>query len=311
MSSGEVPGRLGASIASNVYTDPYGNLVPCTNACSVSNQGYVNCADWSGGAVPHSASANGMWTHIITVWRNFEPTQMYRICMKNTTKCLGVVNSSTADGANVELRTYNGGNGQNFAILQTAVGKYKIINVNSNKALSLNGTQLIQKTFAGTSDQVMPIVYFTDQPGNATLSPDSTGDGYGVGNSNDGTLVQTTSNLSSDMSKWYFTAVGAAPAGLNGGSSGTGPCASFCTAPILYTAASFNSGDMSSNAVCYETTASLSGGGRYNMANRTFKINGQTFSSTDGSFTLPSKVNGGYCFQATAGGYSYASFNTW
>ena len=46
------------------------------------------------------------------------------------------------------------------------------------------------------------------------------------------------------------------------------------------------------------------------MGGRTLTINGVAMSTGDGSFALPAKVNGGYCFQASAGGYSYASFSS-
>ena len=78
----------------------------------------------------------------------------------------------------------------------------------------------------------------------------------------------------------------------------------------MFASASYNSGNVGAGAACYQTTASLSGGGRYNMAGRTFSINGVAMSG-DGAFTLPAKVNGGYCIQASAGGNDYASFNTW
>ena len=79
----------------------------------------------------------------------------------------------------------------------------------------------------------------------------------------------------------------------------------------MFSTAGYSSPNLGTAAACFQTTATLSGGGKYNMAGRTFSINGASTGSTDGSFTLPAKVNGGYCFQATAGGNSYATFNTW
>jgi len=64
-------------------------------------------------------------------------------------------------------------------------------------------------------------------------------------------------------------------------------------------------------AVCTETTASLSGLNRSNTSGRTLSINGTAYSGDGNVASLPAKVNGGYCIQLTAGGYSYASFSTW
>ena len=50
----------------------------------------------------------------MTVYRNFESTQLYKICSKSSGKCLGVVGGSTATGANVEQRTYAGLAGQTW-----------------------------------------------------------------------------------------------------------------------------------------------------------------------------------------------------
>jgi hypothetical protein len=90
------------------------------------------------------------------------------------------------------------------------------------------------------------------------------------------------------------------------GSTGTNPCASFCTSPTEFPQ-SFASGSIATTAACYETTASLGGAQQSNMTGRTFSINGTAFTSG----TLPAKVNGGYCIQVGAGGLSYASFSTW
>ena len=88
--------------------------------------------------------------------------------------------------------------------------------------------------------------------------------------------------------------------------TGTNPCASFCTNPTRV-AQSFASGAIATTAACYETTASLGGAQQSNMTGRTFSINGTAFTSG----TLPAKVNGGYCIQVGAGGLNYASFSTW
>jgi hypothetical protein len=122
-------------------------------------------------------------------------------------------------------------------------------------------------------------------------------------------------------------ATGGAPG--TGGSGGAadagtanGPCAALCTTPTVFTATSYSSGNLGSGAGCFETTAAISGGNCGNFCGqanvtcsvqscqpRTMSINGTTVPCT-GNFVLPTKRNGGYCFQPSAGDCSYAYFVT-
>jgi hypothetical protein len=68
--------------------------------------------------------------------------------------------------------------------------------------------------------------------------------------------------------------------------------------------------NISTNAVCYESTYALNGFNCGNMSGRTFQVNGQTI-TCGSNMTPPAKVNGGYCFQMSAGGSSSAYFGTW
>jgi hypothetical protein len=45
------------------------------------------------------------------------------------------------------------------------------------------------------------------------------------------------------------------------------------------------------------------------MTGRTLSVNGTAANCT--GWSLPAKVNNGYCIQVTAGGLDYASFATW
>ena len=208
MASGEVPGRLGAPLASNVYTNPYGLNVPCTSSCTVSNEGFGQCND----TTPMAPYATGhRWNHVVTVWRNFEPTQTYKICNRLTGKCMGVVGGSTASGAAVEQRTFSGAAGQTWKILTAATGKYKLVNVKSGLALDVNGSQIVQKPYTAAASQQIPVTYQQSQPGVANLKPSSAAAGFAVSSTSEGGIVTLSTNLSSDMAKWTFTAVGVAP----------------------------------------------------------------------------------------------------
>jgi hypothetical protein len=254
----------------------------------------------------------------VTVWRNFEQTQMYKICNVSSGRCLGVVGGSTADGAYVEQRTYSGAAGQTWQILQVSSGNYKIINVTSGKVLDANGTQMIQKTYSGASSQWFPVKYIKDQPGYANLvSSSNTKNGLCVSSSNDGALVQLNASLTSNYERWTFTAVGPVSAATSdtttpgSGGTGTNPCAAFCANPTVFSTTNYQAGNLGTADVCRETTASLSGVNISNIAGRTLKVNGVAYVADGTVSALPAKVNGGYCFQATAGGYDYASFATW
>jgi hypothetical protein len=99
--------------------------------------------------------------------------------------------------------------------------------------------------------------------------------------------------------------------GSGGAPGGTGPCMGLCDNPIVFTTASYNSTNLGTGATCHETTANIQGGGCSNCTGRTFTINGTPETGTGNWPTpLPAKVNGGYCFQATAGGLTYATFYT-
>jgi uncharacterized protein (DUF362 family) len=92
-------------------------------------------------------------------------------------------------------------------------------------------------------------------------------------------------------------------------SGGSTPCASLCSNPVVFTSASYQSGNLGTGATCHQTTASLAGGNCSNIGSRTLKVNNTTMSCN--GWTLPAKRNGGYCIQVTAGTPSYTAFSTW
>jgi hypothetical protein len=63
-------------------------------------------------------------------------------------------------------------------------------------------------------------------------------------------------------------------------------------------------------AFCYETTGAVNGGACSNfVAPRTLSVNGTAMNC--GGWTVPARVNGGYCVYGPAGGHTYDAFNTW
>jgi len=213
MGSGDAMGRMGSPFGNNssVLTSPYGwqydgatsQNVPAycsTGGCTIQNEGYASCPDPTGATTGHPA-----WNHVVTVWRNFESTQLYKICNKGSGKCLGVVGGSTASGANIEQRAYAGAAGQTWKVLQVSQGVYKIINKTSGMSLDVNGTQVVQKPYVS---QGFPITYLSSEPGYVNLRTSSNPNVFWNNWSTaDGGLIQTTTNSTADPAKWTITAI--------------------------------------------------------------------------------------------------------
>jgi hypothetical protein len=96
------------------------------------------------------------------------------------------------------------------------------------------------------------------------------------------------------------------------GATGTGPCAGLCDNPTTFTTASYSSGNVGTGAACFETTASILGGNCSNVsAPRTFSVNGKVETCGQNWPTpLPAKIDGGYCFQFSAGTPDFSAFTT-
>jgi hypothetical protein len=232
LSAGAAKGRMGNAIVnSSILTSPYGTQwdsvtsqnVPvfCANGtqnyCASSGGGFTSCQD-GGPTTPYSTGHS--WQHVVTVWRNFEPTQLYKICNKNVGKCLGVVGGSMTAGANIEQRAYTGALGQTWQILQVNPGQYKVINRTSGMALDMNGTQAVQNPYTGASSQLLPINYISADRGWAnlvTMSMSQSGHLLAANPSyqySDGALIQdvatTTGGSSPDPDRWGFYPIGLA-----------------------------------------------------------------------------------------------------
>jgi hypothetical protein len=147
---GVVPGRLGASQSGSPYSDPFGSGAACASNCIApdapyNNDGYKSC---------------GAFTHVVTVWRNFDPNTNYKICNQKTTKCLDIQNSRLDDVAPLIQNTYSGKSSQKWKILQVNPGQYRVMNVNSGKAIDVgngaktDGAWMQQWTYVGGQNQL-------------------------------------------------------------------------------------------------------------------------------------------------------------
>lgn len=68
---------------------------------------------------------------------NFSPTACYRIGVRNGAKVIGVLNGSTADGAQIRQQTYASRASQQWKLQVNPEGFYRLLNVNSNKSIDV------------------------------------------------------------------------------------------------------------------------------------------------------------------------------
>jgi len=205
--SGTVPGRLGAGQNGAPYNDPYGTPGPCASYCTPSSSttngvadGYSNCSGY---------------THVVTVWRNFDANTQYKICNKGNGLCLSVSGASTATNAAIIQSSYTASNSQKWTITQIAPKQYKIINVNSGLALDIygghttDGTAAIQYTYKGSANQLWSFTSLADQLGSYVISPTtntaSSLSPAQTGNMSSGTAIQEWTYNTADLQKWYIS----------------------------------------------------------------------------------------------------------
>jgi hypothetical protein len=205
-SAGTVPGRLGVGQSNAPYFDPFGTPGPCASSCATSYSSTNGVADGYSSCYGYS--------HVVTVWRNFDVNTQYSICDRETGKCIGAASTST--GAAVQVGSYYGSSNQRWTIGQISPGKYKIINVASGKALDLNGgstndnTALVQNSYSGTSSQLwsLPSLGNPGDGGVYKVSPSARTTSSiwpSAGNYSDGTPAVTTTYNSADIQKWRIT----------------------------------------------------------------------------------------------------------
>jgi endoglucanase len=94
----------------------------------------------------------------------FYSTAYYRLINRNSNLLVDVNSASTADGASIIQWPSNGGNNQQWQVLDNSGGYFRIINRNSGKALDVNGGSLangasiIQWAFNGGNNQQWQIL---------------------------------------------------------------------------------------------------------------------------------------------------------
>ncbi|HEY4184956.1 MAG TPA: RICIN domain-containing protein, partial [Polyangia bacterium] len=117
------------------------------------------------------------YTHIVTVYRNFDPSTQYKICDRATGMCLASSNSTA--GSQVVRAAYNKSASQKWMITQSAAGKYKVVNVQTGMSLDMAGgktalnTALVQAAYTNSATQQWAFTSVADGTGFFQLKPAS------------------------------------------------------------------------------------------------------------------------------------------
>jgi hypothetical protein len=259
------------------------------------------------------------WNHAITVWRNANYTPVFDTSYQYALSAvLTNSNPMVVDVGSSPIQQWNkSSNLSTSSFMMTANGSSWTISPVSMSGKCLdagagtNGTGVVVNSCTGAASQNWNITALP-QNGAFNVATAVTGRCLNVrgGNTAAGAVMEVydcTSSWSSEQFNIQATVVaGDTSNQSSGGSSGSNPCASICSNPTIMSVQGYSSGNVGTNAACYQTTFPITGFTVSNQTGRTFTINGQSNPSS-----LPAKVNGGYCFAFGSGGYSYASFGTW
>ena len=126
---GVVPGRLGVGQSGAPYVNPFPDAGYCQDHCTAApashlGDGYQAC--------------NG-FSHVVTVWRNFDPATAYKICNRGSGMCLDTFLGATGNLTKIVQTPYSGASSQQWRINQISPGNYKLTNVKANRVLDVLG----------------------------------------------------------------------------------------------------------------------------------------------------------------------------
>jgi len=263
------------------------------------------------------------WVHGITVWRNNSYNPIFDTSYQYTLSANITGGSMVLDSSSSPIQQWNASAGLVTSIFSMAPsGSNWTISPLSAPTKCLdagagtNGTGLVLNTCNGSAQQAFAINPDVST-GNFFVKVASTGRCMNVrgGSASAGSAMEVD-DCSTTSPSQKFAIQATVYAGDQTGSvvnttaTGSTPCASFCSPPTVMASQSDSITNISTNAVCYESTYALNGFNCGNMSGRTFQVNGQTI-TCGSNMTAPAKVNGGYCFQMSAGGSSSAYFGTW
>jgi hypothetical protein len=200
---GLVPGRLGANTANAPYKNP-SSTTYCKDYCvaadgSASNDGYKSC---------------GSYKHVVTVWRNFNPTVNYKIVNRHSGQCLDVTGASKDDKVVLNQFPFKNAANQLWNLVQISPLKYRVTNVNSGKVVDAaggwtgNGGVVQQYTYNGGPNQMWSFTPTGD--GFYKFSPGTSPNGVidvPANSTADSTVVQQYTANGGDNQQWSIIPV--------------------------------------------------------------------------------------------------------
>jgi len=252
--------------------------------------------------------------------------------------------ASDADGTISKVEFYQGStllgtdtsSPYSFSWANVAAGSYALT-VKSYDNLDAVGTSAVVNVIVNTATNNPPTASITSPANNASFTAPAQITINASASDTDGTIskvefYQGSTLLGTDTSSpysfsWANVAAGSYALTVKGydnlnavttstavnivvnSSTGTNPCASLCSNPLVFSGPNYQSGNVGTGAVCRETKSVLHAGNCSNISGRTLKVNGVTMSCN--LWTLPAPRNGGYCVQVTAGTPDWTSFATW
>jgi len=204
---GVVPGRLGANQTNSPYMNPLGPDVLCKDRCQAAGG-----ADGTDGFSSCPGIAVENFTHVVTVYRDFDPSTLYKICNRMSGLCLDGAppEGQAGDGAPILEQSYDGALvGQKWLVTTPSPGQYKVTNLATGLVLSSSGSSALLRPFTGDPTQLWSFRSMADGTGYDQISPLSSGTASLTAPNNGSTTPGQTIGLSdwlyNDAQKWVLS----------------------------------------------------------------------------------------------------------
>ena len=204
---GVVPGRLGANQTNSPYTNPLGPDVLCKDRCKVAGG-----ADGTDGFSSCPGIGDESFTRVVTVYRNFDPSTLYKICNRMSGLCLDVAppGEEAGDGAPILEQPYDSAFfGQKWLVTMPSPGQYQVTNFATGLALSSSGSAMMLHPFMGASTQLWAFRSMADGTGYDQIIPLSSDAGSVTapnnGSSTPGQTIGLSTWLYNDAQKWVLS----------------------------------------------------------------------------------------------------------
>jgi hypothetical protein len=207
--------RSGNTFTASQSTDGITYQIIGTSTVAMNSACYVGMAVCSGAT---GSFSNVTYENVSITGNSLQtiPDGTYRIIARHSGKALDVTGGSTADGANVEQWTYNGGANQQWTLTNLGSGQYKIIGVGSGKSLDVannstaDGANVDIWSYSGSNNQ--RFTFTATSAGYFRITPVNSGKAVDVANSStaDGANVDQWTYNGGNNQQWLFVEATAA-----------------------------------------------------------------------------------------------------